>query len=34
MYFIGFLVVIFAIATLNNYLDEKNISDELKGEKE
>lgn len=34
MYFIGFLVVIFAIATINNRLDEKNISDELKGEKE
>lgn len=34
MYFISFLIVIFAIATLNNYLDEKNISDELKGEKE
>lgn len=34
MYFIGFLVVIFAIATINNYFDEKSISDELKGEKE
>lgn len=34
MYFIGFLAVIFAIATINNHLDEKNISDELKGEKE
>lgn len=32
MYLIGFLAVIFVIATINNFLDEKNISDELNEE--